>query len=109
MCIRDSSLGNPIKHPLAVDPSLHWAAVPAGDNMKPGPFPVNAAGQSTFDYTLGTVPLVPHVHGGEQPPGSDGGPDGWITPDGITGPSWNSVGDVQIPIAPGDYVSLIHI
>src|SRR5450756_394789 len=98
------SLGNPIKHPLAVDPSLHWAAVPAGDNMKPGPFPVNAAGQSTFDYTLGTVPLVPHVHGGEQPPGSDGGPDGWITPDGITGPSWNSVGDVQIPIAPGDYV-----
>src|SRR5450756_1373881 len=27
------SLGNPIKHPLAVDPSLHWAAVPAGDNM----------------------------------------------------------------------------
>jgi len=108
--LKDSS-GNPIKHPLAVDPSLHWAAVPATDNMMEGSppgtigFPVDAAGASTFDYTLGTVPLVAHVHGGEQPPGSDGGPDGWITPDDKKGPSWNSVGDVQIPIAPSDYVA----
>lgn len=94
--------GNPLPHPLAVDPSLHWAAVPAQDNMMMGPFPLDAGGQSTFDYTLRSVPLVPHVHGGEQPGSSDGGPDGWITPDGVAGPSWASVGDVQPAI--GSYV-----
>jgi spore coat protein A len=71
--------GAPIPHPLPVDPSLHWAG-PLGDNMMPGPFPVDGEGKSTFDYTLDTVPLVPHVHGGEQEPGSDGGPDAWFTP-----------------------------
>ncbi len=87
--------GNPIPHPLPVDPSLHWAAVPAGDNMMMGPFPVNGVGQSTFDYTLKTVPLSPHVHGGEQAPGSDGGPETWFTPDfAFTGPKYTVAGDV---------------
>lgn len=74
-------LGNPIPHPLAVDPSLHWAAVPAADQMMMGPFPVNAKGGSTFAYTLQSVPMAPHVHGGEQHAGSDGGPEVWFTPD----------------------------
>lgn len=79
--------GMPIPHRLPVDPSLHWAA-PFGDNMKAGPFPVSG-GSSTFSYTLPAVPLVPHVHGAEVEPNSDGGPDSWFTPDWAqTGPAW---------------------
>jgi spore coat protein A, manganese oxidase len=71
--------GRPIPHPLPVDPSLHWAA-PFGDNTLAGPFPVDAQGQSTFDYTLPAVPIVTHVHGGEQEPSADGHPEAWFTP-----------------------------
>jgi spore coat protein A, manganese oxidase len=71
--------GKPIRHPLPVDPSLHWAA-PFGDNMLAGPFPVDANGNSTFDYTLKAVPIAPHVHGAEVEPSSDGGPNSWFTP-----------------------------
>jgi len=85
--------GNPIGHPLPVDPSLHWAAVPASDNMMAPPqggFPAN------FSYTLQRVPISPHVHGGEQAPGSDGGPDTWFTPNAQdVGPAWQYAGDVQ--------------
>ena len=81
--------GDPIDHPLPVDPSLHWAA-PDGNNMVAGPFPVGGDGRSTFDYTLTGVPLVPHVHGAEVEPQSDGGPDGWFTPGWAKkGPSWS--------------------
>jgi FtsP/CotA-like multicopper oxidase with cupredoxin domain len=81
--------GAPIPHPLPVDPSLDWAA-PFGDNMMMGPFPVDGAGQSTFDYTLPAVPLVPHVHGAEVEPQSDGGPAGWFTPGWAQkGASWS--------------------
>jgi spore coat protein A len=81
--------GRPIPHPLPVDPSLHWAA-PFGDNMLQGPFPVDpASGQSTFAYKLKAVPMAPHVHGGEQEPQSDGGPETWFTPNwGAKGPTW---------------------
>jgi spore coat protein A, manganese oxidase len=80
--------GNPIPHPLPVDPSLDWAA-PFGDNMKMGPFPVDGAGASTFNYTLPAVPITPHVHGAEVEPQSDGGPHTWFTPDWEeTGSDW---------------------
>jgi spore coat protein A, manganese oxidase len=81
--------GDPIPHPLPVDPSLDWAA-PFGDNMMMGPFPVDGtSGLSTFDYTLPAVPITPHVHGAEVEPQSDGGPNTWFTPDWEqTGPDW---------------------
>jgi len=67
--------GNPLPHPLAVDQTLHWA-----DPLKTGP--------TLVPYT-GPVPVVVHVHGGEQEPQSDGHPDAWYTPAfGITGPGW---------------------
>jgi FtsP/CotA-like multicopper oxidase with cupredoxin domain len=86
--------GAPIPHPLPVDPSLHWAD-PLGDSPA-GPYPVDpVTGLSTFDYTLAAVPLVPHVHGGEQPGASDGGPDAWWTPNlAQTGPTFLQAGDV---------------
>ena len=51
---------------LIVDQSLHWA--------NPDGFDGNS-----------NPPLVTHLHGGEVPPFSDGGPDSWFTPDGKTG------------------------
>jgi FtsP/CotA-like multicopper oxidase with cupredoxin domain len=53
---------------LAVDQTLHWAIGTYG----------------TSPYT-GDVPAVAHLHGGEVPSWSDGGPDAWYTPLGADG------------------------
>jgi spore coat protein A len=53
---------------IAVDQTLHWAIM-----------------NYSFDPYLGDVPLVPHLHGGEVPSWSDGGPDAWFTPNGGMG------------------------
>lgn len=83
-----------VSHPMPVDPSLHWANPLGFVPPKPGAYPVNAlTGISTFDYTLTKIPVVPHVHGGEQSPRVDGGPDTWYTPDfGEMGPAYMSAG-----------------
>jgi len=61
---------------LKADQTLHWAN------------PLGAPMTTMTPYT-GAIPVVPHLHGGEVPSESDGGPDGWFTPGfGITGPSW---------------------
>jgi spore coat protein A len=52
---------------IAADQTLHWAM-----GMSPG---------EMTPYT-GPVPIVFHLHGGEVPPWSDGGPDAWYTPGG---------------------------
>ncbi len=53
---------------LAVDQTLHWAM-----------------GSYSMNPYLGDVPLVAHLHGGEVPSWSDGGPDAWYTPAGGDG------------------------
>jgi spore coat protein A len=53
---------------LAVDQTLHWAM----------------GNHGTGTYT-GEVPAVAHLHGGEVPAWSDGGPDAWFTPGGSMG------------------------
>jgi FtsP/CotA-like multicopper oxidase with cupredoxin domain len=50
---------------LAVDQTLHWAM-----------------GTHSLDTYTGPVPAVAHLHGGEVPAWSDGGPDAWFTPNG---------------------------
>ena len=64
---------------LVVDQTLHWAD-PNGDD-------------GSFDAYTGPVPVVPHLHGGEVPSESDGGPSAWFTP-GMkeTGPVWGNDG-----------------
>jgi len=59
---------------IAVDQTLHWAMSMGGMmNMEP--------------YT-GPVPVCFHLHGGEVPSWSDGGPNAWYTPMGMmAGPS----------------------
>lgn len=62
---------------LVADQTLHWAdPLMEMDHMNREPY-------------AGPVPVSPHLHGGEVPSESDGGPDAWFTPDyGITGPAW---------------------
>lgn len=51
-------------------------------------FPQN--GNINVDPYLGPIPMVTHLHGGEMPSGSDGGPTGWFMPTGnpLTGPGF---------------------
>jgi len=66
------------------DPTLHWAD-PLNDganecmmSVVPGQSPTGVCARH---YT-GSIPSVPHLHGGEQPPEIDGGPEQWFTADG---------------------------
>jgi spore coat protein A, manganese oxidase len=61
---------------LVVDQTLH-SALP----MLP---------PSTVSPYTGPIPATVHLHGGEVPPESDGGPDSWFTPDAVaTGHAYN--------------------
>jgi len=61
---------------LVVDQTLHWA-----DPMM---------GMGSFLPYGGEPPAVVHLHGGEVPPLSDGGPDSWFTPgDAVKGHAFN--------------------
>jgi spore coat protein A len=66
------------------DQTLHWAdPLHDGDNMcmmntVPGQPPMDYCA----DHYTGPIPAVPHLHGGEQPPVIDGGPEQWFTQDG---------------------------
>jgi len=67
---------------LIADQTLHWAD-PNGEHGSFAPYE-------------GPVPVVPHLHGGEVPSESDGGPDAWFTPNyAATGPSWGLDGTDQ--------------
>ncbi len=65
---------------LIVDQTLHWAN-PNGLLMND---------PARFNPYTGEPPITVHLHGGEVPPLSDGGPDSWFTP-GLaqTGHSYN--------------------
>jgi spore coat protein A len=66
------------------DQTLHWAD-PLNDganqcmmDIVPGQPPSGYCA----DHYGGSIPAVPHLHGGEQPPEIDGGPEQWFTADG---------------------------
>lgn len=63
-------------HPLAVDPTLHWANPNGMPAEPPVPWPLFPPG---FPLAQSPVPVVTHIHGGENPPGSDGWPENWFT------------------------------
>jgi FtsP/CotA-like multicopper oxidase with cupredoxin domain len=94
-----------------VDPTLHWANpnnIPMDTAMTQamaGLAPPYPPGYNGVPYTLpGTttvtnpnawqaqtpIPLVPHLHGGENPSDYDGGPEQWFTNTGIHGPDYAS-------------------
>lgn len=62
---------------LIVDQTLHWAD------------PLMEMNSMLMSPYTGPVPVAPHLHGGEVPSESDGGPNSWFTPGySIRGPSW---------------------
>jgi len=73
---------------VTVDQTIHWAN-PAGIDMQE-----NELGLAMLDPLMmkpysGPIPVVTHLHGGEVPSNSDGGPDAWFTPGNAqTGPAW---------------------
>jgi spore coat protein A len=90
-----NNLNNNLYQLLTVDQTLHWADplglghVPAGTVCPIGA--VDPAAPGWCQPYGGPVPAVVHLHGGEVPSWSDGGPDAWFTP-GLaqTGPAWNN-------------------
>jgi spore coat protein A, manganese oxidase len=72
-------------NPLAVDPTIHWAD-PNNMGMPMPPFSPFPPGFPLAQYP---VPIVPHLHGGETEPASDGYPEAWFTAgEAITGPDF---------------------
>lgn len=71
-----NSLVNPaLQQYLTVDQTIHWADVfGLMCEEKPG-------NPACFEPYQGPVPVVPHLHGGEDPSAVDGGPFAWFTPD----------------------------
>ncbi|PWB51648.1 MAG: copper oxidase [Anaerolineales bacterium] len=75
---------NVLAYRYSTDQTLHWADPLNGEAnmwnhmaMPPAPGSEGAANYS------GPIPAVVHLHGGEVPPTLDGGPDAWMTSDGI--------------------------
>jgi spore coat protein A len=69
----------------STDQTLHWAD-PLNGQANMGNHSVAAGILPVGDYALnyaGPIPAAPHLHGGEAPPVLDGGPDAWLTSDGM--------------------------
>jgi FtsP/CotA-like multicopper oxidase with cupredoxin domain len=67
-----------------VDPTIHWAN-PNNSPMSATPFPTYPPG---YPNAQSPVPLVTHLHGGENQSYSDGGPNQWFTSDGTHGQAY---------------------
>ncbi len=96
---------NLITTPLqfAVDPTLHWANPTNLPHPYPPPFPAFPPG---VPGAQDPVPLVTHLHGGEVPPISDGGPDAWWTSSGIQGPGYSTAVLTSLDSAVYDYPNI---
>jgi FtsP/CotA-like multicopper oxidase with cupredoxin domain len=71
-----NNITNP--HPLPVDPTLHWADPNDLGMVMPGCVPPFPPG---LPEAQAPVPVVPHLHGGEDHSIFDGHPDAWFTAD----------------------------
>ncbi len=78
---------------LPVDPTINWAN-PTGMATPVAPFTAFPPG---YAAAQAPVPLVPHLHGGEVPAWSDGGPNSWFTYNGIHGTTYSTNGAYVAP------------
>ncbi|MGB8930722.1 MAG: multicopper oxidase domain-containing protein [Anaeromyxobacteraceae bacterium] len=79
-----ATTSNVVAWKFGTDPTLHWAdplALGCMDQEMATMTPP-AFGTPCAQNYLGPIPAVPHLHGGEVPPGIDGSPDSWFTSDG---------------------------
>jgi spore coat protein A len=75
---------NVLAYKYSTDQTLHWAdplnnEANMWNHMAMPPAP-GSVGANNYD---GPIPAVVHLHGGEVPPQLDGGPDAWMTSDGL--------------------------
>ena len=73
---------------ITVDQTIHWAD--PQNQLLPNAIPGQQPEGPPAPYR-GPIPVVTHLHGGEVPSSSDGGPDAWFTK-GYTlrGPAWTA-------------------
>lgn len=69
--------GGYLPHLLPVDPTLHWANPPGGEQHRDG----HSMAEATPGPYDGPVPIVVHLHGGHTDEESDGYPEAWFLPD----------------------------
>jgi spore coat protein A len=93
------SEGNPLSYMVPVDPTIHWA--------NPNNLPMDMTSTPSFppgDTEAQTpVPIVTHLHGGEDQSTSDGNPNAWYTADGQHGSAYNSVVPTEANAAVDEY------
>ncbi len=75
------------KHLFAVDPTIHWANPNKMPQNPPKPWPPFPPG---FLQAQFPVPIVTHLHGGENEPASDGHPEAWFTFNGKRGAAYKT-------------------
>jgi bilirubin oxidase len=68
--------GDFLPHLLPVDPTLHWANPPGGEDGRD----MRPLFESTPGPYAGPVPMVTHLHGGHNAEESDGYPEAWYLP-----------------------------
>ncbi len=68
--------GDYLPHLLPVDPTLHWANPPGGNNGRD----MRPTFTSTPGSYTGPVPMVVHLHGGHNAEESDGFAEAWYLP-----------------------------
>ncbi len=71
-----------------VDPTIHWANPNNMPMMLEPPYPPFPPG---FPEAQSPVPLITHLHGGEDQSTSDGYPEAWFTATGVHGDEYNTV------------------
>lgn len=64
-------------HPLAVDPTIHWADPNNIGMLNPEDVPPFPPG---LEKAQNPIPIVTHLHGGEVSSVFDGNPEAWFTP-----------------------------
>jgi len=75
---------NVLAYKYGTDQTLHWADPLNNEaNMWNHMAMPPAPGTEGAENYLGPVPACVHLHGGEVPPVLDGGPDAWVTSDGM--------------------------
>jgi FtsP/CotA-like multicopper oxidase with cupredoxin domain len=80
----DASTTHVLAYRYSTDQTLHWAD-PLGNESNDcahmADYP-EFGDACAMNYD-GPIPAAVHLHGGEVPPGLDGGPDSWFTSDGL--------------------------
>ncbi len=73
-----------LAYKYSTDQTLHWAdPLHNQENMwNHMSMPPDPGSEGAENYN-GPIPAVVHLHGGEVPPELDGGPDAWVTSDGL--------------------------